>query len=183
MPSLVTWRILPLPILLRLSLFLLWGPFCPSSLVLCLSHPSIVIYTTLFFAQTSVMFLDGLGFLLGLSSVCIRQCNVHGLSGIYNTCFCLLLLLECKLVLAIVERVHPSSASILVQLASLGGEASEFRPSIWEVSLFVQCMPSAPCLLLPVRVMTGSFFPFPFSCHSFSGHCILYIHILLGLVE
>ena len=69
--------------------------------------------------QTSIISLDELGFLLGISDVCIRQCDAHGPGGIYSTCFCLLLLLKHKLVWAIIERVHPLSPSVLAQLASV----------------------------------------------------------------
>ena len=55
--------------------------------------------------------------------------------------------------------------------------------SIWEVLLFFQCMPNAPCLLLPIKFVTSSFISFPFGCHTLSSHRILYIHILLGLVK
>ena len=54
------------------------------------------------------------GSLLGPLNVYIRQCNVRGLGEIYSTCSFLLLLLEHKLVRAIVEKVHLLSALVPV---------------------------------------------------------------------
>ena len=49
-----------------------------------------------------------------------------------------------------------------------GSETSKLRSSIWKVLFFVQSMPNTPCFLLFIRVVTGSFVSFPFSCHFFS---------------
>ena len=77
------------PEIILISLMGAFPPPPPQSLVLYLSRPFIVVYTAPIFVQTSIISLEGLGFLLGPLDVCIRQCDACGLGGIYNTCFCL----------------------------------------------------------------------------------------------
>ena len=155
MLSSMTWRILPLPFLLRSSLFLLWGPCLPPSLVPCLSRPSIVVYMAPSFAQTSVIFLDGPGFLPGPLNVCIHQCDVPNSGGIYSTCFCLLLQMFTFIIrgVKLVNFGLRSKRFLFLSVACPVLRTSFFLSRLWLVSLSRFLL-----VITPLAVTTSSAF-------------------------